>query len=153
MQAVGLCTTEVWNAGYYYCPSGGTLTGTTCTTRTFLPLRCPDGYVDSGGECRMLKTTYSSGSVGGQCSAIVPKPASWVSWGYNSTTRSCDFTTVTYTVIVASYVGGGYYFYDTYTASYQPGSYSYPTYSATYNAAYYACPSAGTLNGTTCRYS
>lgn len=147
------CTTSVWIPQYYSCPSGGTLSGTTCTKSVYQALYCPaPGYSLVGSTCERQVWSYWSGSVGGLCSAISPKPATWTSWSYNSATRSCNYNAASY--YIDYYPASGGYWYDTtYSATLNPGYYANSSYAATYNSAYYTCPSGGTLSGSTCRFN
>lgn len=52
----------------YYCPSGGSLSGTTCTQTTSGSYTCPSGYSGGGSSSTCSRTDYTSASVSYSCS-------------------------------------------------------------------------------------
>lgn len=52
----------------YYCPSGGSLSGTTCTQTTSGSYTCPSGYSGGGSSSTCSRTEYTSASVSYSCS-------------------------------------------------------------------------------------
>jgi len=75
----------------YTCPSGGTLSGTTCNTTTTVAPSCPSGYIhDGSGKCYANPTCPSSGTYDGNLDMC------WLSFSksctmgtYDATSNSC----------------------------------------------------------------
>ena len=155
----------------YTCPSGGTLSGTTCTVTTTSTYAatlnssgyysCPSGGTLSGSTCTTTSTSTYAASEEGSCSSGWTLGGSYGAWycyrvissteancvnnggSYNSSNGTCTLTT---SATISWYCPSGGTLSNT-TCTVTTTS----SYAATYNnTSYYSCPSGGTLSGSTC---
>jgi conjugal transfer mating pair stabilization protein TraN len=120
----------------YSCPSGYTLSGSTCSTSVLTSYTCPSGQTVSGSGCYTSSNSYS-------CSAF---SGSYESGG------NCYINVLTsYTCPAGQTVSGSRcvtssnsYSCSAFSGSYVSGSQCYKDVTT------YSCPSGGTLSGTTC---
>ncbi len=114
-------------SGYYYCPSGGTLSGSTCTSSTSATVSgytCPSGGTLSGTTCSYYTSTYSITTItqeqncqypGGEINGV------WYCGGYvtysATPTYSCSTGTLSGSSCISSYSANIAYTYG-YTCPY-----------------------------------
>ena len=165
-----------YSAGYYYCSSGYSLSGTTCKKTTTIEADyssgyyyCSSGYTLSGTTCKKTTTTSASYS-----SPYYSCPSGYTRSG--TTCKKTDTVSVTgknvcgsdgqassWTDNQAYYKAQGYsctFNGCADTCSGKNEGYTYNCYatcsktftaSATYHSGYYYCSSGYTLSGTTCK--
>jgi Tfp pilus assembly protein PilE len=113
------------SSGYYYCSSGHSLSGTTCTYTATTNYTCPSGGYEQAGYCY---TNRYGGAPPQGCGIDYTVNGDCYGDRYTATsTKSCPS---------GGTVSGNNC---TYNAYYQNGS-----------SGYYYCPSGGSLSGTTC---
>ena len=121
-----------YSSGYYSCPSGGTLSSTTCTVTTTttydasVSYSCPSGYSRSGTTCKKCSSSsyecHGDRWCGTVCNSYSTKTAT-KKYSCNSG-DTIDGSTCTKTTV--------------------------STYNAPYTSGYYYCSGSGYRSGTTC---
>ena len=142
----------------YVCPSGYTLSGTTCTKKT-TTYTCPSGYTLSGTKCTKKTTTYScpsgytlSGTKCNKKTTTYSCPS-----GYTLSGTKCSKTTYSYTCPAGYTLSGTKCNKKVTTYSCPSGTdvkegtgASLRCYQVVSGSTWYTCDSGWKLNGSTC---
>jgi hypothetical protein len=140
-----------WNSGYYYCPSGGTLSGTSCVTSSY--------YVAYRNWQACPAGYYTSYYVGecwfrtstSACQASGSATYSEGTWTYTFSwpTGCYSSTNITMRGYTWSCPNGG-----SLNTGYSPARCTTSTsYAASYQQGWYTCPGGWSLSGSTCSWS
>jgi hypothetical protein len=150
---------------YYYCPNGGSLSGSTCYVTTTYAASyqegeyyCPDGGTLSGTTCTKTETYAASSTTTYSCNPgdeWLMYPDTCRAYGTATPGGGCDpsyYTRVGADTCIYDYPSNKTTTYSCPNGGTLDGTTCYvtTTYTASQYDGYYYCPNGGTLSGTTC---